>query len=188
MTTKLREYETALDNLDRSKLGEVLEACRRQNPSLTTPSQLANIKCMRKISKITNMFEDLEGTQYPFATLYSADEVTTMQLSPYTYNSIYSQSTAGANGIASTVGEYDTDLARLTTSVSANADFETYHNATRNLYTDMKTTRKDLDNKMRSLYEDGYTENQTQYDNVVLVNLSWTVVATCVLYFLFVKL
>jgi len=52
----------------------------------------------------------------------------------------------------------------------------------------IKSKRNDLDMKMRDLYENEYSDNQLLHDNSVYFTLAWTVLATSVLYYLFVKL
>jgi hypothetical protein len=52
----------------------------------------------------------------------------------------------------------------------------------------IKALRKDLDNKVNELRNTEKTDNQILHDNSVYVTLTWTVLATSVLYYLFVKL
>ena len=79
------------------------------------------------------------------------------------------------------------DLTDLSYALASN-DFSDIHPDKVKQYRVMKRKRKELDNKMRELYENEYTDNQLMYDNSVYVNLAWTVLATSVLYYLFVKL
>tara|TARA_B100001059_G_scaffold90884_1_gene89640 strand:- start:10 stop:465 length:456 start_codon:yes stop_codon:yes gene_type:complete len=52
----------------------------------------------------------------------------------------------------------------------------------------VKALRKDLDNKVNELRNTEITDNQIMHDNSVYMTLTWTVLATSVLYYLFVKL
>jgi hypothetical protein len=53
---------------------------------------------------------------------------------------------------------------------------------------DVKKKRKELDLKMRELYEQEKSDVQIMHDNSVYVTFAYTVLATSVLYYLFVKL
>lgn len=55
-------------------------------------------------------------------------------------------------------------------------------------YRENKKKRTELDLKMQELYEFGENDRQIMFDNSVYTTLAWTVLATSVLYYLFVKL
>ena len=57
-----------------------------------------------------------------------------------------------------------------------------------NTHTNIKTKRNNLDMKMRELYENEYNDKQLLYDHSVYFTLAWTVLATSILYYIFVKL
>jgi hypothetical protein len=82
--------------------------------------------------------------------------------------------------------DFTQDLTDLSYAL-ASSDFSDHPDKVKQ-YREMKRTRRGLDRKMRELYENEYTDNQLLYDNSVYVNLAWTVLATSVLYYLFVKL
>jgi hypothetical protein len=52
----------------------------------------------------------------------------------------------------------------------------------------IKETRDDLDRKMRDLYDNEYTDNRFLHDQSVYATLAWTVLATSILYYIFVKI
>ena len=179
MPTSLRNFQTALENLYANKFMDVLKTCQNKFPD-STVNQLNSTVCLTRTGP--NKYNDANGV-----SLDIPDSSTGLLVNgTLTYSAIMSKAYAAANYTQSSA-EYIKDLTDIHTSL-ASTKFTTGHDATINLYTHMKSTRKDLDNKMRSLYGDGYTDNQTQNDNVVVVNLTLTVLATCVLYFLFVKL
>ena len=63
------------------------------------------------------------------------------------------------------------------------------HDNNMNMYNTMVSKRSNLDKKMQSLYADeNNSDTQVMYQSAVFTNLSWTILATSVLYFLFVKL
>lgn len=73
----------------------------------------------------------------------------------------------GVHQTATSTGEYDTLLSD---------------------HLDVKKKRKELDLKMRELYEQEKSDVQIMHDNSVYVTFAYTVLATSVLYYLFVKL
>lgn len=104
----------------------------------------------------------------------------------YTTGNIYTYLVTNASSYPS-LGVFKQDLIDLSYALASN-DFSDTHPDKVKQYRQMKRKRKELDNKMRELYENEYTDNQMMYDNSVYVNLAWTVLATSVLYYLFVKL
>ena len=104
----------------------------------------------------------------------------------YTTGNIYTYLVSKA-GAGYNLDDFTQDLTDLSYALASN-DFSDTHPDKVNQYRVMKRKRKELDNKMRELYENEYTDNQLMYDNSVYVNLAWTVLATSVLYYLFVKL
>lgn len=86
-------------------------------------------------------------------------------------------------------------------TVEATADFTDFKNGVHQTATstgeydkllsdhlDVKKKRKELDLKMRELYEQEKSDVQIMHDNSVYVTFAYTVLATSVLYYLFVKL
>ena len=104
----------------------------------------------------------------------------------YTTGNIYTYLVTNTSSY-SNLDDFTQDLTDLSYALASN-DFSDIHPDKVNQYRVMKRKRKELDNKMRELYENEYTDNQLMYDNSVYVNLAWTVLATSVLYYLFVKL
>ena len=75
-------------------------------------------------------------------------------------------------------------LKTMTTTLQSN----TNHKDLLDDHNKIKALRKDLDNKVNELRNTEKTDNQILHDNSVYVTLTWTVLATSVLYYLFVKL
>jgi hypothetical protein len=90
-----------------------------------------------------------------------------------------------------TVGDLNADIRDLSGGIdmikvngSKSVDFArllTTHNS-------IKETRDDLDRKMRDLYDNEYTDNRFLHDQSVYATLAWTVLATSILYYIFVKI
>jgi hypothetical protein len=104
---------------------------------------------------------------------------------------IYGKLLTNEIGGYSTVGELNADIRDLKKGIdmiriggSKSADFAgllTTHNS-------IQETRNDLDRKMRDLYENEYNDNRFLHDQSIYATLAWTVVATSILYYLFVKI
>jgi hypothetical protein len=82
---------------------------------------------------------------------------------------------------------YENDVTALQTKTTALRD-NTKHKDLLDEHNKIKALRKDLDNKVNELRNTEKTDNQILHDNSVYVTLTWTVLATSVLYYLFVKL
>jgi hypothetical protein len=187
--TNLKDFQTVLESLEATQLMDILVACQNKYSTLS-PTELNSATCMTKTNISTNSFKDVNDKIYTFASLYNSPEIHPAG-TLYSYSTIQARAYADANTSAGvTYADYLSDLTQIHSSIAdvPTSRFISDHATTTNLYTQMKSNRNDLDNKMRRLYKDGYTDNQIQNENVVLVNLTWTVLATCVLYFLFVKL
>ena len=104
----------------------------------------------------------------------------------YTTGNIYTYLVTNTSSYTN-LDDFTQDLTDLSYALASN-DFSDTHPSKVRDYREMKRTRRGLDRKMRELYENEYTDNQMMYDNSVYVNLAWTVLATSVLYYLFVKL
>jgi hypothetical protein len=103
------------------------------------------------------------------------------------YGKLLTNKTGGYN----TVRDLNADIRDLSGGIdmikvngSKSVDFArllTTHNS-------IKETRDDLDRKMRDLYDNEYTDNRFLHDQSVYATLAWTVLATSILYYIFVKI
>ena len=103
------------------------------------------------------------------------------------YGKLLTNKTGGYN----TVGDLNADIRDLSGGIdmikvngSKSGDFArllTTHDS-------IKETRDDLDRKMRDLYDNEYTDNRFLHDQSVYATLAWTVLATSILYYIFVKI
>jgi hypothetical protein len=186
MPTDLKNFQTDLNAMQDSFLIPVLKACRTKYAS-DNEATLNNQICMKKTS-------GAQGTTYAYwdgdtmtKTLsnYSGYLGDALDVS-YSYQTLQTKVYQSASNYD--YANYKFDLIEISNNLVDDTSFNNYHKTTANLYTQMKSTRQDLDNKMRSLYEDGYSDTDIHYENAVIVNLTCTVLATCVLYFIFVKL
>lgn len=105
----------------------------------------------------------------------------------YTFGNVY----AHLIGNSDEVGNYEDfkqDLSDVYHAMYTNSHFDDHHTTEMNKYITMKNKRKDLDRKMREIYDEKNSDTYVMFDNSVYTNLAWTVLATSVLYYLFVKL
>ena len=109
-------------------------------------------------------------------------------LTQYTYGNIYTKLVKDAAGFNGNVAVFAQDLTDISAAINVHSGFKTDHPDNINKYKTMKNKRKELDWKMRELYDESNSDVNLLFDNSVYVNLAWTVLATSVLYYLFVKL
>jgi len=109
----------------------------------------------------------------------------------YTYGKIYHNLlTTNTNGYTS-YHDYKQDLLDLSAGIGMirpGGLKDNIMNYLVNTHSNIKTKRNNLDMKMRELYENEYNDKQLLYDHSVYFTLAWTVLATSVLYYIFVKL
>ena len=105
----------------------------------------------------------------------------------YTFGNVYAHLIGEANGVGN-YADFKQDLSDVYHSMHTNSHFDGHHTTEMNKYITMKNKRKDLDRKMREIYDEKNSDTYVMFDNSVYTNLAWTVLATSVLYYLFVKL
>lgn len=176
MTTKLNTFHTKLETIyGNDTLNKVLRECQEDGATDCIKADASGIYYKYVANEVINNI-DLSGVSYYTDGSYNV----------YTTGNIYTK-LVGDAGTYSTVAEFTQDLVDISNALIS-TDFSVYHPDQMSKYKSMKQKRKDLDNKMRELYANEYTDNQMMYDSSVYVNLAWTVLATSVLYYLFVKL
>ena len=106
----------------------------------------------------------------------------------YTYGNIYTKLVRDAGGFNGNIAVFAQDLTDISAAINVHSGFKTDHPDNINKDKTMKNKRKELDRKMRELYDQSDSDVNLLLDNSVYVNLAWTVLATSVLYYLFVKL
>jgi hypothetical protein len=106
----------------------------------------------------------------------------------YTYGNIYTKLVSSVNGFDGNIAVFAQDLTDISAAINVHSGFNTDHPTNIGKYKAMKNKRKELDRKMRELYDQSDSDVNLLLDNSVYVNLAWTVLATSVLYYLFVKL
>jgi hypothetical protein len=104
----------------------------------------------------------------------------------YTFGNVYAHLIGNADQVG-TYLDFQKDLSDVYHAIYSNSHFDN-HTEKMNEYMNMKKTRKDLDRKMREIYDEKNSDTYMMFDNSVYTNLAWTVLATSVLYYLFVKL
>ena len=175
MTTKLNTFHTKLETIyDNDTLNKVLRECQENGVTDCIKADANGIYSNYNDEVINSI--NLSGVSYYTDGSYNV----------YTTGNIYTK-LVGDAGNYSTLDEFKQDLVDISNALIS-TDFSDYHPDQMSKYKSMKQKRKDLDNKMRELYANEYTDNQLMYDSSVYVNLAWTVLATSVLYYLFVKL
>ena len=84
----------------------------------------------------------------------------------------------------STYTMFETDISDLSGALNRSSDFKNIQSK----YESVKDLRNELDNKMREIYNPEEQDSYILHNQSVYMTLSWTILATSVLYYLFVKL
>jgi hypothetical protein len=84
----------------------------------------------------------------------------------------------------STYTMFETDISDLSGALNRSSDFKNIQSK----YESVKDLRNELDNKMREIYNPEDQDSYILHTQSVYMTLSWTILATSVLYYLFVKL
>jgi hypothetical protein len=129
-----------------------------------------------------------DGTPYnnnivnsPYNVLNSIPNPDNLPLQPISFNELFDSAGNEANGQSAAGYQHILDLNNALSSKQFNDELETQYKSVRSL-------RSDLDNKMRDIYNPEVQDEYITHEQSVYITLSWTIVATSVLYYLFVKL
>lgn len=191
MSTQLRDFEEKLDIIISSAgVNELLRKCESEYPGTLNDDSI----CVS--SKNGNVYSKDTDTVYSGSLNYSAfindlslntyDDGTGRMI--YTYGNIYTRLVQKAGGFNGNIAIFAQDLTDISAGLNVHSGFIEEHPTNITNYKAMKDKRKELDWKMRELYDQSNSDVNLLFDNSVYVNLAWTVLATSVLYYLFVKL
>lgn len=103
---------------------------------------------------------------------------------PLTYDALKSKIMSSPLDYSET--EFIADLTDLKSLV--NGSYDPSFNSIINQHENNKKKQNELDFKMRELYEEEKSDTKILYDNSVFLTMTYTVLATSLLYYLFVKL
>jgi hypothetical protein len=181
--------------LQSRKLQEMHKNCGEKNLSATDQCFTVDTetqKVMNADGTINTTFQNETGTNLDSAynilmgqyNLGTPDKQTT-----FTVNEILAMAVAaGYDGDSNQYGEsskFGQDITDIQASMGNSAHFQNDISTT---HKDVKELRNKLDNQMREIYNPDQQDPNILLDQSVYVTLVWTVLATSVLYYLFVKL
>lgn len=203
MTTQLKKFQSTLETIySADNLNTALRACKNENGYV---SQGDNYVCFIHDAS-NNTIENSAGNRIDsyydgnvarvsdisssFMPIYynnigSYDAVNDKYT--YTFGNVYAHLIGQSNGVGN-YADFKQDLSDVYHAMYTNSHFDDHHTTEMDKYIAMKNKRKDLDRKMREIYDEKNSDTYVMFDNSVYTNLAWTVLATSVLYYLFVKL
>lgn len=183
MVTKLKEFQLELATLEKSKsLPDVLKKCYEYQGTSFSKDRV----CLT-YDENNQKFRDINGSIVSNLPSTWVDGTAISYGTTTTYGSLEAIYVSFTD--AGSLNNYNTDLSTVQTSLTNPENkFNNLNKDNINLYSTMKSKRGSLDTKMRELYEDENTDTQSMFENSIYANLSITVLATCLLYLLFVKL
>lgn len=188
-TTSLKKYEGALvDIQNQAAKIRMLEDCRNsQSPFNENAScfKLMNGLQTYKYSPTgyslysnNNLLTDISATGMGHAGMSDSNGVS--------YNNILSSFIiAGYETNVNDYTKFEQDITDLSGALNNRGHF---NNNIQTKYKNVNDLRSELDNKMRDIYNPEEQDAHRLHDQSIYMTLSWTILATSVLYYLFVKL
>lgn len=191
--TYLKKYETALDNIikqsDRIKM---LQDC--QNSQNASDSFDENLSCFKLDGNSTYKYSGTGYSLYDHENAYNILNSITPTGKPHgpgnekgiSYHDIFKK--FANDGYTTNIGDFskfERDITDLSGALHRSADFRP---DIQQNYKNINDLRSELDNKMRDIYNPDYEDEYILHNQSVYMTLSWTILATTVLYYLFVKL
>lgn len=196
MSTQLKNFEDKLERIiESADVNDLLRNCASyysnsgtlNDDSVCANSTNGNVHYYNSSEQIA--FDTLaHSTFINDFSLYSYDNGNGNDKRFYTYGNIYTKLVTEAQGFNGNIAIFAQDLTDISAGLNVHSGFNIDHPDNITKYKNMKSKRKDLDLKMRELYDQSNSDVNLLFDNSVYVNLAWTVLATSVLYYLFVKL
>ena len=202
MTTQLRTFQSTLETIySADNLNTALRACKDEagyngenyvcfihdasnntieNAAGNPIASYYNDDNSARVSDISSSFMPIH-----YKNLGSYDAANKKYT--YTFGNVYAHLIGEANGVGN-YADFKQDLSDVYHAMHTNSHFDGHHTTEMDKYITMKNKRKDLDRKMREIYDEKNSDTYVMFDNSVYTNLAWTVLATSVLYYLFVKL
>lgn len=190
--SNLKRFETTLDGIKQnSDLYRLLDDCKtRQGPSFNASST-----CYDLSGTVAYIRTDPAYTT-PYVNAYVSNPYTILNGIPnipatggkksITYNNILGRwVNTGYTTDIDNLTAFQQDIADLSGGLNRATDF---NSNIKDKYKTINELRSELDNKMRDIYNPEDQDPYILHNQSVYMTLSWTILATSVLYYLFVKL
>jgi len=192
--TSLKSYETVLDNIiKKSDRIKMLEDCQNTQNGSTFDE---NLSCFKLKGKLTykysgngySLYNNVDSTN-AYNILNSITGTGTADSSSgklISYKNMFVPfANEGYNTNISDFSKFERDIIDLSGGLHRNNDFR---KDIKNNYKTVNDLRSELDNKMRDIYNPEEEDPYLLHNQSIYLTLSWTILATSVLYYLFVKL
>ena len=190
MPTDLKNYESALDSMKKNvdKI-QLLDDCyKSQSPFNANAScyKLDGTDWKRYSDNSYVNYQNSAKTTLPTLPRTGTAHANLNDLSGVSYKDIFNNlAVDNYNGNSAFYSEFTQDITDLSGALHRAGDF---HNDLKNKYQAINDLRSELDNKMRDIYNPEEQDSYRLHDQSIYMTLSWTILATSVLYYLFVKL
>lgn len=192
----LTQFNNTIKSIIQSrKLQEMHKICGEKNISTTDQCFTVDTdtqKVMNADGTVNTTFQNETGTN-----LDSAYNILMGQYNPgtpdkqttFTVNEILAMAVAAGYDVDSDqYGESSKFVQDITDIQASIGNSDHFHKDISTTHKDVKELRNKLDNQMREIYNPDQQDPDILLDQSVYVTLAWTVLATSVLYYLFVKL
>lgn len=198
MTTSLKKYEGALDSIYKTNLkNRLLDDCyKAQNDFDESASCFKQFGDTWKLYSPTgyNRYENQDAVAILNSVSPSESIITRTgtahnnlnDLSGVSYKDIFNSiAVSGYNQDISQFTKFKQDITDLSGALHNRGHF---NHDIQTKYKNVNDLRSELDNKMRDIYNPEEQDAYRLHDQSIYMTLSWTILATSVLYYLFVKL
>ena len=181
MTTKLKNFESGFNNIQQAnRIIEMMEACKSSQSSFSTV-----FPCFKESENSTLIYDGKGGySLYDESNLLlDLPTVTLDGVSGVSYNGLLSASSYRGYRIDEPV--FLQDLHDLSGALHRSTDFRQNIKTT---YKSVNELRSELDQKMKEIYDPDDQDTYILHNQSIYMTLSWTIIATSVLFYLFAKL
>jgi len=183
MTTKLKNFESTLNNVQQAnRIIEMMNECQSSQSSFSTV-----FPCFKESENSTLIYDGNGGYKH-----YDKSNLL-LDLPTVTLNSVSGVSYAGLLSRSSLIGYsididrpvFQHDLQDLSGALHRSTDFR---QNIKTKYKSVNELRSELDQKMKEIYDPDDQDTYILHNQSIYMTLSWTIIATSVLFYLFAKL
>ena len=181
MKTKLKNFESSFNNIQQAnRIIEMMEACKSSQSSFSTV-----FPCFKaSYENSTLIYNGNDGYHhYDVSNLLHHLPVTLD--GGVSYDGLLSGSSL--RGYSIDLPVFHQDLQDLSGALHRSTDFRQRQNI-KTTYKSVNELRSELDQKMKEIYDPDDQDTYILHNQSIYMTLSWTIIATSVLFYLFAKL
>ena len=180
MTTKLKNFESGFNNIQQAnRIIEMMEACKSSQSSFSTV-----FPCFKEYENSTLIYDGNDGYHHYDVSNLLLDLPVTLD-GGVSYDGLLSGSSLRGYRFGIDLPVFQQDLQDLSGALHRSTDFRQNIKTT---YKSVNELRSELDQKMKEIYDPDDQDTYILHNQSIYMTLSWTIIATSVLFYLFAKL